>query len=181
MYESQTEDYESPTVYAVYDLIIIGAGPGGIALAAEACASGINQSQILVLEKGATHNSAIRQLYPDQKLTTANYKGFDARCEGLLCVSDMTKSETIAFFDKVIANYRINIQFNAEVFGMQGLNQEGEARFRVESSNGTYESRVLGDHLVEARAVGPDPVAEHDARFGLHGCLLLEHRLMRAA
>src|SRR5713101_304985 len=127
----------------MFDLIIIGAGPGGIALAAEACASGINQSQILLLEKGATHNSAIRQLYPDQKLTTANYKGFDARCEGLLCVSDMSKSETIEFFDKVIANYQINIQFNAEVFGMQGLNQEGEARFRVESSNGIYESRVL--------------------------------------
>lgn len=127
----------------MYDLIIIGAGPGGIALAAEACASGIGHSQILVMEKGATHNSAIRQLYPDQKLTTANYKGFDARCEGLLCVSDMTKSETIEFFDKVIADYEINIQFNAEVFGMQGLDQDGEARFRVESSNGTYESRVL--------------------------------------
>jgi thioredoxin reductase (NADPH) len=127
----------------MYDLIIIGAGPGGIALAAEARASGISQSQILVLEKGATHNSAIRQLYPDQKLTTANYKGFDARCKGLLCISDMTKSETIEYFDKVIADYQINIQFNAEVFGMQGLNQEGEARFRVESSNGTYESRVL--------------------------------------
>jgi hypothetical protein len=41
-------------------------GQGGIALAAEACASGIKQSQILVLEKGTTHNSAIRQLYPDQ-------------------------------------------------------------------------------------------------------------------
>jgi thioredoxin reductase len=66
----------------MYDLIIIGAGPGGIALAAEACASGINRSQILVLEKGATHNSAIRQLYPEQKLTTANYKGFEARYEG---------------------------------------------------------------------------------------------------
>src|SRR5260370_2149730 len=126
----------------MYDLIIIGAGPGGIALAAEACASGISQSQILVLEKGATHNSAIRQLYPDQKLTTANYKGFDARCEGLLCVSDMNKSETIEFFDKVIADYQINIQFNAEVFGMQALNHE-EARFRVESSNGTYESKIL--------------------------------------
>ena len=127
----------------MYNLIIIGAGPGGIALAAEACASGINQSQILVLEKGATHNSAIRQLYPEQKLTTANYKGFEARCEGLLCLDDMTKSETIEFFDRVIAEYQINIQFNAEVFGMQGLNQEEEARFRVESSNGTYESRVL--------------------------------------
>ncbi|MCM3900067.1 MAG: NAD(P)-binding domain-containing protein [Pyrinomonadaceae bacterium] len=126
----------------MYDLIIIGAGPGGIALAAEACASGINQSQILVLEKGATHNFAIRQLYPDQKLTTANYKGFDARCEGLLCVSDMTKSETIEFFDKVISDYQINIQFDAEVFGMRAVDQEGGARFRVESSNGTYESKV---------------------------------------
>src|ERR1700716_3778439 len=113
-------------VYAMYDLIIIGAGPGGIALAAGACASGISQSQILVLEKGATHNSAIRQLYPDQKLTTANYKGFDASCEGLLCVSDMTKPEPIAFFDKIIADYKINIQFNAEVFGMHGLNHDGE-------------------------------------------------------
>jgi thioredoxin reductase (NADPH) len=55
----------------------------------------------------------------------------------------MTKSETIEFFDKVIADYRLNIQFNAEVFGMQGLNQASEARFRVESSSGAYESRVL--------------------------------------
>src|SRR5260370_25578389 len=64
----------------MHDLIIIGAGPGGIALAAEAFASGIEPSQILILEKGPTHNSAIRQLYPEKKLTTANYKGFAARC-----------------------------------------------------------------------------------------------------
>ena len=69
----------------MHDLIIVGAGPGGIALAAEASASGIDPSQILILEKGPTHNSAIRQFYPEQKLTTANYKGFAARCEGLLC------------------------------------------------------------------------------------------------
>src|SRR6476660_3422138 len=81
----------------MHDLVIIGAGPGGIALAAEAFASGIDPSQILILEKGATHNSAIRQLYPEKKLTTANYKGFAARCEGLLCVRDMTKPETLQF------------------------------------------------------------------------------------
>src|SRR5216684_799736 len=95
----------------VRDLVIIGAGPGGIALAAEASASGIDPSQILILEKGPTHNSAIRQLYPEQKLTTANYKGFAARCEGLLCVRDMTKPETLQFFDKIISDYRINIQY----------------------------------------------------------------------
>lgn len=126
----------------IYELIIIGAGPGGIALAAEATASGLAPSQILILEKGPTHNSAIRQLYPEQKLTTANYKGFEARCEGLLCVSDMTKPETLEFFDKVIADYHLNIQYNAEVYGMSRLNGDG-ARFRVESSQGSYETKLL--------------------------------------
>jgi len=126
----------------MHDLIIIGAGPGGIALAAEAFASGIDPSQILILEKGPTHNSAIRQLYPEQKLTTANYKGFAARCEGLFCVGDMTKPETLQFFDKIISDYHVNIQFNAEVYGMRRL-EEGGARFRVESSQGVYESKVL--------------------------------------
>jgi thioredoxin reductase (NADPH) len=127
----------------MHDLIIIGAGPGGIALAAEASASGIDPSQILIVEKGPTHNSAIRQLYPEQKLTTANYKGFAPRCEGLLCVRDMTKPETLEFFDKVISDYRINIQFNAEVYGMRGLEEQSGARFVVESSHGVYESKVL--------------------------------------
>lgn len=126
----------------MHDLIIIGAGPGGIALAAEAFASGIDPSQILILEKGPTHNSAIRQLYPEQKLTTANYKGFAARCEGLLCVGDMTKPETLQFFDKIISDYHVNIEFNAEVYGMRRP-EEGGARFRVESSVGVYESKVL--------------------------------------
>jgi thioredoxin reductase (NADPH) len=126
----------------MHDLIIIGAGPGGIALAAEAFASGVDPSQILILEKGPTHNSAIRQLYPGQKLTTANYKGFAARCEGLLCVSDMNKPETLQFFDKIISDYHVNIEFNAEVYGMRRP-EEGSARFRVESSQGVYESNVL--------------------------------------
>ena len=127
----------------MHDLIIIGAGPGGIALAAEAFASGIDPSLILILEKGPTHNSAIRQLYPEKKLTTANYKGFAARCEGLLCVRDMTKPETPQFFDKIISDYHVNIEFNAEVYGMRRLEGKGGARFRVELSLGVYESKVL--------------------------------------
>ena len=127
----------------MHDLIIIGAGPGGIALAAEAHASGIDPSRTLVLEKGATHNWAIRQLYPEQKLTTANYKGFKARCDGLLCITDMTKSETIEFFDQVIKSYQINIQFNAEVYTAHRVEEQSGARFRVESSKGSYEAKVL--------------------------------------
>jgi thioredoxin reductase (NADPH) len=124
-------------------LIIIGAGPGGIALAAEAQASGINPSETLVLEKAATHNWAIRQLYPEQKLTTANYKGFQARCEGLLCIGDMTKSETIQYFDRIIKDYKLNLEYSAEVYAMRSIEDASGARFRVESSKGTYDTRVL--------------------------------------
>jgi thioredoxin reductase (NADPH) len=127
----------------MYDLIIIGAGPGGIALAAEAGASGINPSRTLILEKAATHNWAIRQLYPEQKLTTANYKGFEARCEGLLCIGDMSKSETIQYFDRIIEDYNLNLLYGAEVYAMRTIEGASGARFRVESSKGIYETRVL--------------------------------------
>jgi thioredoxin reductase (NADPH) len=127
----------------MYDLIIIGAGPGGIALAAEAQASGIKQSETLILEKAATHNWAIRQLYPEQKLTTANYKGFQPRCEGLLCIGDMSKSETIAYFDRIIEGYKLNLQYGAEVYALRPIENAPGARFRVESSKGTYDTRVL--------------------------------------
>jgi thioredoxin reductase (NADPH) len=156
----------------MYDLLIIGAGPGGIALSAEANASGIDPSQTLILEKGPTHNSAIRQLYPEQKLTTANYKGFAARCEGLLCVHDMTKPETLKFFDQIISDYHINLQFNAEVYGMRRLEGDGGARFRVESSQGVFESKVL------ACAIGifgrPNKPKEYRLPPSLRGRLLFD-------
>ena len=64
----------------MYDLVIIGAGPAGIALAAEARAVGHKLEDVLILEKGAQHNWAIRQYYPAHKKTTANYKGHVAQC-----------------------------------------------------------------------------------------------------
>ena len=70
----------------MYDLVIIGAGPAGIALAAEARAVGHEPSSVLIIEKGTQHNWAIRQFYPAHKKTTANYKGHVAECEGLLCI-----------------------------------------------------------------------------------------------
>src|SRR5262245_60888102 len=128
----------------VYQVLIVGAGPGGIALAAEAGAVGIDRDQVLILEKAHTHNWAIRQLYPEQKITTANYKGFEAKCAGLLCLSDMTKTQTIEYFDKVINDYDIHIKYDAEVYGMDQASETGEARFRVNTSSGTFESKVLG-------------------------------------
>lgn len=125
------------------ELIIVGAGPGGIALAAEAQAYGVDPGRTLILEKGSVHNDAIRKFYPEQKLTTANYKGFAARCEGLLCITDMTKTETIDYFDRIIDTYRLGVRYNSEVFAMRRIHSEFGPLFSVESASGTYESRLL--------------------------------------
>jgi thioredoxin reductase (NADPH) len=127
----------------MYDLLIIGAGPAGIALAAEARAVGHDPSSVLILEKGTAHNWAIRQFYPAHKKTTANYKGHVAQCEGLLCITDMSKDETIQFFDEVIASYAINISYGVEAYGVE-QNEGPEGRyFHVETSKGIFDTRVI--------------------------------------
>jgi thioredoxin reductase (NADPH) len=127
----------------MYDLIIIGAGPAGIALAAEARAVGHDPSNVLILEKGSAHNWAIRQYYPAHKKTTANYKGHVAQCEGLLCITDMSKDETIAFFDQVIAGHEISIYYEVEAFAVDRHADPEGGHFHIETSKGIFDARVL--------------------------------------
>lgn len=127
----------------MYDLLIIGAGPAGIALAAEARAVGHDPSRVLIAEKGSAHNWAIRQYYPTHKKTTANYKGHVAQCEGLLCITDMTKDETIAFFDQVIASYDIGTCYEVEAYAVECSEGSAGRYFHVETSKGVFDARVL--------------------------------------
>jgi len=127
----------------MFDLVIIGAGPAGIALAAEARAVGHDSATVLILEKGALHNWAIRQYYPAHKKTTANYKGHVAQCEGLLCITDMSKDETITFFDQVIQSYQINIRYDIEAFAVDRHEDPDGGHFHIETSKGIFDARVL--------------------------------------
>ncbi len=127
----------------MYDLVVIGAGPAGIALAAEARAVGHDPAKVLILEKGTAHNWAIRQYYPAHKKTTANYKGHVAQCEGLLCITDMSKDETIAFFDQVIASYDINIRYAVEAYAVERHEDPKGGHFHIETSKEIFDARVL--------------------------------------
>jgi thioredoxin reductase len=57
-----------------YDLLIVGAGPAGIALAVEAKIAGVETTRTLVLEKAEAHSWTIRQFYPERRMTIVNYK-----------------------------------------------------------------------------------------------------------
>ena len=73
----------NPTTIENIDLLIIGAGPAGLAAAVEAQRGGI--SNLLVVEKGPSHSQMIRTYYKEGKRVDAQYAGVEALCFGMLC------------------------------------------------------------------------------------------------
>ena len=83
---------QNPTTIENIDLLIIGAGPAGLAAAVEAQRGGI--SNLLVVEKGPFHSQMIRTYYKEGKRVDAQYAGVEALCFGMLCLRDgMHRSE----------------------------------------------------------------------------------------
>ena len=100
----------------LYEVVIIGAGPAGIAMAAEAVKAGIPSESIIIIEKSEAHSFSIRKFYPEQKLVTANYKGHSVVCQGVMCISDTSKKETLSYLDKTIEDYSISVQYKESVW-----------------------------------------------------------------
>jgi thioredoxin reductase (NADPH) len=121
----------------MYEMIIIGAGPAGISMAAEARGVGVAADKILILEKGDAHSWAIRKFYPASKPVLANYKGIRAVCTGVMCLTDMTKEETLTYIDRIIADCRLQVNYREAVTAIRPLTEGG---FHVETSNGGYQT-----------------------------------------
>ncbi len=98
-----------------YKVVIVGAGPGGISLAAELIAGGMDKEDIIVLEKSDKDSWVIRKLYAEQKLVTANYKGLSVECNGVMDFYDMSKPDALKALKDTIDKYDINVLFETEV------------------------------------------------------------------
>ena len=127
----------------LYDLTIVGAGPAGISLAAEARNAGVAADKILVLEKAPEHSWTIRSLYPAGKTVTANYKGVPAVCRGILCLPDMSKDQTISYLDRAIAKTGVLVHYNEEVSQIESVGSDSSPLFRITTSKGNYQSRLV--------------------------------------
>ncbi len=120
------------------DLVIVGAGPAGIALGAEAVAAGISPARVLILERGEAHSFSIRKFYPESKLVTANYKGLPAVCTGVLCLTDASKGETLTYLDRAIQDNGLVVRYGEAV----GAIRPRDGFFLVETSAATYRART---------------------------------------
>lgn len=123
----------------MYDLIVIGAGPAGISIAVEARQAGIAADKILILEKAEEHSWTLRKLYPNSKPVTANYKGREAICHGVMCIPDLSKEETLSYLDFMILEHHLNVHYKESV---TTIYQKQERGFIITTDRSRYEAVV---------------------------------------
>ncbi len=104
----------------IYDLAIIGAGPGGIAASVEAVLLGLKE--IIVFEKSNNHSDTIRKYFKDNKRVDKDWKGIKVELKGNIHFTDGTKESTLDLFDTLVKNKDIQACFNEEVYGIKKQN-----------------------------------------------------------
>ena len=96
------------------DLLIVGAGPAGIAAGVEARLAGLERIQLL--EKGPKPSWSIQKLYAPGKRVDRAYLGQDAPQEGVMDIQDCSKDACIALLDEAIRTHRLPVECDAEVW-----------------------------------------------------------------
>lgn len=150
-------------------MIIIGAGPAGISMANEAIAAGVSHEQVLLIEKTAEHSFSLKKYYPDNKLVTANYKGFEAVCNGVMCLKDSSKEETISYLDEAIRANGIRVHYAESVSKI--AKHDPEQRFTVTTDKDEYDCRVVA---IAIGILGKPNKPEYKLPVSLKGRLLFD-------
>ncbi|WP_456392531.1 NAD(P)-binding domain-containing protein [Nitratifractor sp.] len=122
----------------LYDLIIIGGGPGGIGTAVEARALGVEK--ILLLEKSDNHSDTIRKFYKDNKRVDKDWQGQLVEMEGSIPFMDGTKESTLDFFDSLIDQHYIESHFRCEV---DKIGKDEKGIFTVRAGCGEFRGRYI--------------------------------------
>jgi thioredoxin reductase (NADPH) len=120
------------------DMIIVGAGPSGIATAIEAKRHGL--TAIKILEKGPSHSSMIRTYYKEGKRVDAKYAGLEPICFGVMCLRDGNRESFLSFIDHAIAANGIEISYGCEVWAIE---KQADGAFFVKSSKGDFLAKTV--------------------------------------
>ncbi|WP_417903965.1 NAD(P)-binding domain-containing protein [Campylobacter sp. LH-2024] len=118
------------------DLIVIGAGPTGIACAVEAK---LKNKEVLILEKTNNICQTLMQFYKEGKRVDKVYKGCEGVNYGNIPFEDGTKESTIELFENILKQYNIEVAFGSEVESVKNENN----LFLVGTAKETYECKNI--------------------------------------
>lgn len=119
----------------IYDIVVIGGGPGGISAVVEAKTSGFNK--ILLIEKGDNHSQTIRKFYKDNKRVDKEYKGMPSNTEGVVEFATGSKESTLNYFDNLLDNDEIDFAFNSEVESVKKV----DGIFNIVTTKAGYQAK----------------------------------------
>ncbi len=121
----------------IYDLIVVGGGPGGIASVVEASIYGLKN--ILMLEKGSNHSQTIRKYYKDSKRVDKIYNKQDVVLKGNVQFFDGTKETTLDYFEELLDTDAVTPLYHTEV---DSVTKEGDI-FTVITNRGEYKGKKV--------------------------------------
>ena len=124
----------------IHPVIIIGAGPAGIATAVEVINRGYKAEEIIILEKTGEVAHMIATKYPEEKPVLANYKERLAECIGDMCITDMSKNEFLNYLNKTIEIKNLQIKFHQSVEKIVKLRN---GQWRVDCQDDSWVGHVV--------------------------------------
>lgn len=116
----------------IYDLIVIGAGPAGIACGIEAQKSDLKYT---ILEKGVLVNSIYN--FPTNMTFFSTSKNLEVGQVPFISHSDKpTRREALEYYRRLVSSYALNIEYRTIV-----LNIRREEHFLLETNQGAFQSK----------------------------------------
>lgn len=115
----------------IFDMVVIGAGPAGIAAGVEAK---IKNKEVIVLEKTDAICQTLVKFYKEGKRVDKAYKGCDSTNHGHINFEDGTKESTIETFQNAIKEHNLEVKLSSEV---ESVKKDGE-NFIVSTANENY-------------------------------------------
>ncbi len=114
----------------IHDVIIVGAGPAGLAAALAAQEAGL---RYVALEQETIGGSILH--YPRRKIVLTS--PFELPLWGKVKFTDVSKEELLALWEKILAETQVNVRTSEKVIGIQRA-AEG---YEVQTSAGSYATR----------------------------------------
>ena len=113
----------------IYDVVVIGAGPGGISMGAELVSKGLDPEKMIILESAEKNSWIIRKLYPEQMMVTAKYKGSTGESHGVMKMRNLSKESTLQMLTEAVKDYGLKVAYGQTVVKIEKV----DSLFHVET------------------------------------------------
>jgi len=116
----------------IYDIVVIGAGPGGIATVVEA--EKVNITNTLVIDKASTHSDMITQFYKKGKRVDKDWQGKKFEFIGNVTFEECSREEFIDQMEELIQEEGVADKFlyDQEIYGVQ---KNDDGLFELDTHN----------------------------------------------